>query len=378
MEDIIYFDNAATTKLNDEVFLSMKEFLTKNYSNPSSIYEFSQKSKAAIEKSRENLATYINAEKSEIFFTSSGTEADNWALIGTTLRRGLKNGHIITTAFEHSAVLGPCKFLEKMGFDVTYIKPNEDGFISCKDVVDSIRSDTIIISIMFINNEVGTIQDIENICKAVKEKNENIIFHTDSVQALSEIDIDVKKLNVDLMSFSSHKIHGPKGVGALYIKNTTPIENFILGGSQERQRRAGTENVSGIVGFSKAIDILRKNLSKNIEKRKNLKEYLLFKLKENFNNFKINASLKNRHSGNLNISFLGMDKEMIIMNMDFNGICISSTSACSSGSLENSYVLSSMGISDDIQSSAVRISIGEENTKDEIDKFINVLKDMFC
>lgn len=377
MKDIIYFDNAATTKLKDEVFLSMKEFLIENYSNPSSIYEFSQKSKAAIEKSRENLATYINAQKNEIFFTSSGTEANNWALIGTTLRRGFKKGHIISTAFEHSAVLAPCKFLEKAGFDVTYIKPNEDGFISCKDVVDSIRNDTIIVSIMFINNEIGTIQDIENICKAVKEKNENIIFHTDAVQALSEINIDVKNLNVDLMSFSSHKIHGPKGVGALYIKNKTPIENFILGGSQERQRRAGTENVSGIVGFSKAIDILRKNICKNVEIRKNLKEYLLLKLNENFNNFKINGSFKNRHSGNLNISFLGMDKEMIIMNMDFNGVCISSTSACSSGSLENSHVLLSMGVDEEIQKSSIRVSLGENNTKEEIDKFILVLKDMF-
>lgn len=229
---------------------------------------------------------------------------------------------------------------------------------------------------MLVNNEVGTIQDIEKICKAVKEKNEKIIFHTDAVQALSELNIDVKKLKVDLMSFSAHKIHGPKGVGALYIKQGTDIENFILGGSQERKRRAGTENVAGIVGFSKAIDILRSKILENVQKRKELKEYLLLKLTENFKNFKINASLENRHSGNLNISFPGVDKEMIIMSMDFNGICISSGSACSSGSLENSHVLSSMKIDLDLQDSAIRISLGEENTKNDIDKFINALKDI--
>lgn len=377
MNQIIYFDNSATTKLNDEVFKSMKEFLIENFSNPSSIYELSQKSRVAIEKSRENLAKYINANKNEIFFTSSGTESDNWALIGSTIRRGYKSGHIITTAFEHSAVLETCKFLEKMGFDVTYINPDKNGFISYKDIVDKITDDTIIVSVMLINNEVGTIQDIKTICSKVKEKNKNIIFHTDAVQALSEISIDVEELGIDLMTFSAHKIHGPKGVGALYIRQGTNIENLILGGSQERQRRAGTENVAGIVGFSKAIDVLNLDLLKNVEKRKNLKEYLLIKLKENFNNFKINGSLEHRHSGNLNISFLDIDKEMLIMNMDFNGICISSGSACSSGSLENSHVLSSMKIDSDLQNSAIRVSLGEENTKDEIDKFIEVLKSIF-
>ncbi len=376
MNDIIYFDNSATTRLSDEVFESMKEFLINNFSNPSSIYEISQKSKVAIEKSRENLANYINANKNEVFFTSSGTESDNWAIIGSTIRKKLKSAHIITTAFEHSAVLETCKFLENFGFDVTYIYPNREGFISYKDVVDAIRDDTVFVSVMLVNNEVGTIQDIEKICKAVKEKNEKIIFHTDAVQALSELNIDVKKLKVDLMSFSAHKIHGPKGVGALYIKQGTDIENFILGGSQERKRRAGTENVAGIVGFSKAIDILRSKILENVQKRKELKEYLLLKLTENFKNFKINASLENRHSGNLNISFPGVDKEMIIMSMDFNGICISSGSACSSGSLENSHVLSSMKIDLDLQDSAIRISLGEENTKNDIDKFINALKDI--
>lgn len=376
MNDIIYFDNSATTRLSDEVFESMKEFLINNFSNPSSIYEISQKSKVAIEKSRENLANYINANKNEVFFTSSGTESDNWAIIGSTIRKKLQSAHIITTAFEHSAVLETCKFLENFGFDVTYIYPNREGFISYKDVVDAIRDDTVFVSVMLVNNEVGTIQDIEKICKAVKEKNEKIIFHTDAVQALSELNIDVKKLKVDLMSFSAHKIHGPKGVGALYIKQGTDIENFILGGSQERKRRAGTENVAGIVGFSKAIDILRSKILENVQKRKELKEYLLLKLTENFKNFKINASLENRHSGNLNISFPGVDKEMIIMSMDFNGICISSGSACSSGSLENSHVLSSMKIDLDLQDSAIRISLGEENTKNDIDKFINALKDI--
>lgn len=377
MDKIIYFDNSATTKLNDEVFEAMKEFLIYNYSNPSSIYEISQKSRVAIEKSRENIANYINANKNEVFFTSSGTESDNWALIGSTIRKGFKSGHIITTGFEHSAVLETCKFLEKFDFDVSYVKPNKDGFISALDIVKEIRSDTIIVSVMYVNNEVGTIQDIKNICRSVKEKNSEIIFHTDAVQALSEIDIDVKDLNVDLLSLSAHKVHGPKGVGALYIKSGVNIENFMLGGSQERQRRAGTENVAGIVGFSKAIDVLKRNILVNIEKRNNLKKYLIDSLKKNFDNFKINGSLENRHSGNLSISFFDIDKEMLIMNMDFKGICISSGSACSSGSLENSHVLDSMGVDESLQESAIRISIGEENTTEDVDKFIDILREIF-
>lgn len=377
MNNIIYFDNSATTSLNEEVFNSMKEFLLLNYSNPSSVYEFSQKSRVMIEKSRENIASYINANKNELFFTSGGTESDNWALVGATLFKGKKSGRIVTTAFEHSAVLESAKFLEKMGFEVTYISPNELGFIYVNDVVDAIRDDTILVSVMYINNEVGTIQDIKEICRMVKEKNPNILFHTDAVQALSEIEIDVKDLNVDLLSISGHKIHAPKGIGALYIKSGIDIENFIFGGSQERSRRAGTENVAGIVGFSKAIDILRKNRGVNVSKRLELRDYFLKKVKENFDFAKINGSLENRHSGNVNISFVGMDKEMLIMSMDFKGICISSGSACSSGSVGNSHVLDSMKLLDSLKDSAVRVSFGESNTFEEIDIFISSLKELF-
>lgn len=377
MNNVIYFDNSATTSLNEEVFNSMKEFLLLNYSNPSSVYEFSQKSRVAIEKSRENIASYINANKNELFFTSGGTESDNWALVGATLFKGKKSGHIVTTAFEHSAVLESAKFLEKMGFEVTYISPNELGFIYVNDVVDAIRDDTILVSVMYINNEVGTIQDIKEICRMVKEKNPSILFHTDAVQALSEIEIDVKDLNVDLLSISGHKIHAPKGIGALYIKSGIDIENFIFGGSQERSRRAGTENVAGIVGFSKAIDILRKNRGVNVSKRLELRDYFLKKVKENFDFAKINGSLENRHSGNVNISFVGMDKEMLIMSMDFKGICISSGSACSSGSVGNSHVLDSMKLLDSLKDSAVRVSFGESNTFEEIDIFISSLKELF-
>lgn len=376
MDNVIYFDNFATTSLNEEVFNEMKEFLIYNYSNPSSIYEFSQKSRVAIEKSRENIANYINANKNELFFTSGGTEADNWAIMGMTVFKGIKNGHIVVTAFEHSAVLETVKFLEKIGFDVTYIFPNKEGFINCNDVINEIREDTILVSIMYVNNEVGTIQDIKKICSLVKEKNSNIIFHTDAVQALSEIEIDVKDLNVDLLSISGHKVHGPKGIGALYIKSGTEIENFIFGGSQERSRRAGTENVAGIVGFSKAIDILRNSRESNISKRLVLREYFLKKLEENSISFTINGAIEDRYSGNINISFEGVDKEMLIMSMDLKGICISGGSACSSGAVENSHVLNAMGIDENLKNSAIRISFGENNTFKEIDNFIIVLREI--
>ena len=376
MDNIIYFDNFATTSLNEEVFDSMKNFLIYNYSNPSSLYEFSQKSRVAIEKSRENISNYINADKNELFFTSGGTEADNWAFIGMTLFKGRKNGHIILTAFEHSAILEIAKFLKNRGFDVTYIFPDRDGFIDAKDVTDAIREDTFLVSVMYVNNEVGTIQDIKKICSFVKKKNPNIVFHTDAVQALSEIKIDVKDLNVDLLSVSGHKVHAPKGIGALYIKSGTEIENFIFGGSQERSRRAGTENVAGIVGFSKAIDILRDSREKNVSKRFALREYFLKILNENFSRFNINGSLENRYSGNINISFPEVDKEMLIMSMDFRGICISGGSACSSGAVEKSHVLDAMGIEEELKNSAVRISFGENNTFEEIDEFIIALKEI--
>ncbi|MBF1295101.1 MAG: cysteine desulfurase [Parvimonas sp.] len=376
MSNIIYFDNFATTSLNEEIFNEMKKFLIFNYSNPSSLYEFSQKSRVAIEKSRENISNYINAEKNELFFTSGGTEADNWALMGLTLFKGRKNGHIILTAFEHSAIIETAKFLENRGFDVTFINPNKEGFIDKKDIVDAIREDTILVSVMYVNNEVGTIQDIKTICSFVKEKNSNIVFHTDAVQALSELEIDVKDLNVDLLSISGHKVHAPKGIGALYIKTGTDIENFIFGGSQERSRRAGTENVAGIVGFSKAIDILRIKREENVSKRFALRNYFLKKIKENFENYKINGSIENRSSGNINISFLGIDKEMLIMSMDFKGICISGGSACSSGSVENSHVLTAMDIDEELKNSAIRISFGENNTFGEIDEFIIALKEI--
>ena len=376
MSNIIYFDNFATTSLNEEIFNEMKKFLIFNYSNPSSLYEFSQKSRVAIEKSRENISNYINAEKNELFFTSGGTEADNWALMGLTLFKGRKNGHIILTAFEHSAIIETAKFLENRGFDVTFINPNKEGFIDKKDIVDAIREDTILVSVMYVNNEVGTIQDIKKICSFVKKKNPNIVFHTDAVQALSEIKIDVKDLNVDLLSVSGHKVHAPKGIGALYIKSGTEIENFIFGGSQERSRRAGTENVAGIVGFSKAIDILRDSREKNVSKRFALREYFLKILNENFSRFNINGSLENRYSGNINISFPRVDKEMLIMSMDFRGICISGGSACSSGAVEKSHVLDAMGIEEELKNSAVRISFGENNTFEEIDEFILALKEI--
>lgn len=376
MDNIIYFDNFATTSLNEEVFDSMKNFLIYNYSNPSSLYEFSQKSRVAIEKSRENISNYINADKNELFFTSGGTEADNWAFIGMTLFKGRKNGHIILTAFEHSAILETAKFLKNRGFDVTYIFPDRDGFIDAKDVTDAIREDTFLVSVMYVNNEVGTIQDIKKICSFVKKKNPNIVFHTDAVQALSEIKIDVKDLNVDLLSVSGHKVHAPKGIGALYIKSGTEIENFIFGGNQERSRRAGTENVAGIVGFSKAIDILRDSREKNVSKRFALREYFLKILNENFSRFNINGSLENRYSGNINISFPEVDKEMLIMSMDFRGICISGGSACSSGAVEKSHVLDAMGIEEKLKNSAVRISFGENNTFEEIDEFILALKEI--
>lgn len=370
----IYLDHAATTPLKKEVLDEMMPFLTSNYGNPSSIYSAGRTSKNAIEISRERVAKAINANMNEIFFTSGGTESDNWAIRGAAYANKEKGKHIITSMIEHHAVLNACRQLENEGFEVTYLAPDELGRICEKSVQNVIRKDTILISIMFANNEIGTIQPIGEIGRIAKEK--GIIFHSDAVQAIGSVPIDVKDLNVDLLSISGHKFYGPKGVGALFIKKGTKLQNYILGGAQERNKRAGTENVAGIAGIGKAIEIAKDRLDENARHIKILREKTIDYIISNIPYVRINGSMEHRLPGNLNIAFQFIEAESAIIMLDSKGIAASSGSACASGSLDPSHVLLAIGLPHEIAHGSLRFSFGEENTVEELDYFLEALKEV--
>lgn len=368
---IFYFDNAATTKIKTEVLNAMIPYLTEEYGNPSSLYSIGRSSKRAIENARQEVAKLINCDKSEIYFTGCGTESDNTALKGIAHRYKEKGNHIITTKIEHHAILESCKTLERQGFDITYLNVDERGIVDLQQLENAVNEKTVLISIMFANNEIGTIQPIKEIAKIANQK--NIIFHTDAVQAVGNIAIDVKEMGIDMLSMSGHKIYAPKGVGALYVKKEIEFDRFMDGGHQEKNKRAGTENITEIVGLGKACEIARQNLEWHIRHLKNLRDYFIEQVQKNIDNLKINGSMEQRLPGNANISFLGVDSTALLLELDKKGICCSSGSACNSSEASPSHVLTAIGLDSEIVKSALRVTFGEFNTKTEVDYLVQNL-----
>ncbi len=368
---IRYFDNAATTKVKKEVLEEMLPYFNEKYGNPSSLYSIGRASKKAIEEARKKVASLINANPNEIYFTGCGSESDNMIIKGIAHKERKKGKHIITSQIEHPAVLHTCQALEKEGFEVTYLKVSKEGFINLEELRNSIRNDTILISIMFANNEIGTIQPIEMISKIARMH--NIVFHTDAVQACGNIPIDVKRMGIDCLSLSGHKLYAPKGIGALYVRNGIEFEKFMDGGHQEKNKRAGTENVASIVGLGKACELAQMNLKNHQMHLEELRDYFIKEVEEKIDGAILNGSIKNRLPGNSNFSFPMVDGEALLLNLDAKGICASAGSACTSGSSKPSHVLTSIGLPDDLAHSSLRVSFGEDNTKEDVDYLIENL-----
>ena len=367
----VYLDNSATTRMDSSVLEEMIPFFSDNYGNASSVYSIGRLSKKAIEDSREKVANILNCRPDEIYFTSGGSESDNTAIKGIARANREKGKHIITSKIEHLAVLDTCKKLEEDGFEVTYLDVDEYGRINLDELKSSIRKDTILISIMYANNEGGTIQQISQIGKIAKEN--NIYFHTDAVQAIGSVKIDVQAQNIDSLSLSAHKFYGPKGIGILYVKKDIKFEKFIDGGHQERNKRAGTENVANIVGLAKALEMAYDKLEEHTLKISQLRDYYENSVKESIPNIKINGDINDRLPGNSNISFIGVNGQDLLLNLDMMGICVSSGSACTSGSINASHVLMALGLDEDIARSSIRVSIGKYNTKEDIDYLVKNL-----
>ncbi len=369
-----YFDNAATTKTDDEVLKEMLPYFSQSYGNPSSIYKIGRENRKAVEEAREKVAKAINAEPNEIYFTAGGSESDNTAIRGIAYAYKQKGNHIITSKIEHPAVLETCKQLEKEGFEVSYIGVDEKGIINLEELKNSIKETTTLITIMFANNEIGTIEPIKEIGQIAKEN--NIIFHTDAVQAVGSVRIDVKEMNIDSLSLSGHKFYGPKGIGALYVKKGVRFQKFVNGGHQEKNKRAGTENVPGIVGLGKAIEVAYSSLEEHNKKIKKLRDYYVEEVKKRIPYIKINGDMENRLPGNSNISFRFIEGEGLLLNLDLKGICASSGSACTSGSLDPSHVLLAIGLPHEIAHGSLRITIGKYNTKEEVDYLLDNLEEI--
>ncbi len=365
---IRYFDNSATTQIKEEVFKEMVPYLSVEYGNPSSIYTLGRNAKRAIEEARRRVASLINCKSEEIYFTSCGSESDNTALKGIAYKTKEKGNHIITSKIEHPAILNTCGNLEKKGFKVTYIDVDSNGVINLEKLKNSINNETILISIMCANNEIGTIQPIKEIAQ-IAHKN-NIIFHTDAVQAVGSIPIDVQKMNIDMLSLSGHKIYAPKGIGALYVKKGIEFERFLDGGHQEKNKRAGTENVAEIVGLGKACQIAERNLKEYQNKLKTLRDYCLTCIKEKIPNIHVNGTMESRLPGNLNICIEGVNSSELLFKLDSVGICASGGSACSSGESSPSHVLTAIGVKQDLAKGALRLTFGDFNTKDDIDYLV--------
>lgn len=367
----IYFDNAATTPVRKEVVDAMLPYFTENFGNPSSVYQIAQANKKAVDDSRELIAKTLGAQANEIFFTSGGSEADNWALKGIAAAHKNKGNHIITSKVEHHAILHTCEYLEKNGYEVTYLDVDEYGMVRPEDVEAAIKDSTILISIMYANNEIGTINPIKEIGEIAKAH--KITFHTDAVQAVGQVRIDVKEQNIDLLSLSGHKINGPKGIGVLYIRRGLKIENLIHGGGQERGRRAGTENVPGIVGLAKAMEIAYTDFDTKIEKMTALRDKLIKGLTEKIPYTRLNGHPTMRLANNANIGVEYVEGESLLLLLDMNGISGSSGSACTSGSLDPSHVLLAMGIPHEKAHGSIRFTLGTQNTEEEIDKVIETM-----
>ncbi len=372
MKKTIYLDNAATTKTRPEVVEAMLPYFTEFYGNPSSIYSFSDEPKKAVANGREIIAKSIGAKTNELYFTGGGSESDNWALKATAEAYKSKGNHIITSKIEHHAILHTCEWLEKNGFEVTYVDVDENGALKLDELKKAIRPTTILISVMFANNEIGTIQPIKEIGEIAKEH--GILFHTDAVQAYGHVPINVDELHIDMMSASGHKINGPKGIGFLYIRTGVKIRSFIHGGAQERKRRAGTENVTGIVGFGKAAEIAAANMEARTKYESELRDYLMDRVMAEIPYTRINGGRTNRLPNNANFSFQFIEGESMLIMLDDKGICGSSGSACTSGSLDPSHVLLAIGLPHEIAHGSLRLTLSEETTKEDIDYTVDNLK----
>ena len=372
MDKFIYADNAATTRLKPEILDEMMPYLTEQYGNPSSIYKYAANSKKAIDDAREKIAKAFNAEAKEIIFTSGASEADNWAIKGIAYSLRNKGNHIITTKIEHHAVLHTTEFLEKQGYDVTYLDVDEDGLISLEQLEKSITDKTILISVIFANNEIGTIQPIKEIGEIAKKH--GVYFHTDAVQAVGNVNIDVKEMNIDLMSLTAHKVYGPKGVGALYVKKGVKLYPYIHGGGQEKGRRAGTENVAGIVGFGKAVELATSNIEEKVSKISRLRDLYIDSVLNEIPYVRLNGHRTLRLCNNANMSFRYIEGEALLLMLDMAGICASSGSACTSGSLDPSHVLLAIGLPHEIAHGSLRISFGDFNTEDDVYYIVEKLK----
>lgn len=374
MKNIIYLDHAATTGVKEEVLKEMLPFFSIEFGNPSSLYSIGRRAKRAIEQARERVARAINAKPKEIYFTGCGSESDNLAIKGIAHSLKSKGNHIITSKIEHHAVLNSCKTLEQEGFEVTYLNVDKDGFINLGELQNAIKDKTILITIMTANNEIGTIEPIEEIGKIAKAN--NIYFHTDSVQAIGNIKIDVQKMNIDSLSMSAHKFYGPKGVGALYVKENVPFKKLQDGGHQEKNKRAGTENVAEIVGLGKAIELADKNIEEYNNKLLELRDYYISEVEKNIPEAKLNGHRKKRLAGNANISFKGIDGGDLLLKLDEKGICVSTGSACSSGSTEPSHVLTAIGLEPEYLRGSLRVTFGNENSKEDVDYLIKNLEEI--
>ena len=368
---IRYFDNSATTRVKEEVLQEMFPYFCEEYGNPSSMYSVGREAKRALEKARVRVAKLINCKPKEIYFTGCGSESDNTAIKGIAYKNRKKGNHIITSKIEHPAVLHTCQSLEKHGFEVTYLNVDKDGFINLSELENSIKPNTILISIMFANNEIGTIEPIREISKIAKKH--NIIFHTDAVQACGNVDIDVRKLGIDMLSLSGHKLYAPKGVGALYVKEGIEFEKFMDGGHQEKDKRGGTENVAEIVGLGKAAELAKNNLEKHKEHLRTLRDYYIKNIEEKITDAKLNGPRENRLPGNANFSFPGINGEELLIHLDERGICASSGSACTTGSMDPSHVLVAIGLDKNMSKGALRTSFGEENTLEDVDFLVDSL-----
>ena len=372
MEQFIYLDNAATTKVLPEVFETMKPYFEEQYGNPSSTYTFSGKIAGKVGEARESIAKFLGAKREEIYFTSGGSESDNWALKGIADAYSDKGKHIITTKIEHHAILNTAEFLEKHGIEVTYLDVDENGFVNPAELEAAIRPDTILISIMFANNEIGTIEPIKELGRIAHEH--GVLFHTDAVQAFGHLPIDVNEMNIDMLSASAHKINGPKGVGIFYIRKGIEISSLIHGGAQERGKRAGTTNAAGIIGTAKAVEIAAAKMEKRIIYERKLRDYLIERVLKEIPYTVLNGDREMRLSNNANFCFRFIEGESLMILLDLSGIAASSGSACTSGALDPSHVLLALGRSKDIARGSIRLTLSDETTKDDIDYTVDVLK----
>lgn len=372
MSKLIYLDNAATTQVYPEVLEAMIPYFTEHYGNPSSIYSFAGESKRAVDAARNTMAEFLNASTEEIYFTGGGSESDNWALKATAEAYANKGKHIITSKIEHHAVLHTCEWLEKHGFEVTYLNVDENGLVDLEELKAAIRPDTILISVMFANNEIGTIEPIAEIGKIAKEH--GVLFHTDAVQAFGHVPIDVQAMNIDMLSASGHKVNGPKGIGLMYIRKGIKIGSFIHGGAQERHRRAGTHNVPGIVGFAKAVELASRDMDRRMKYETELRDYYISRVEKEIPYAKLNGDRVKRLPNNTNFCFRFIEGESMLILLDQKGICASSGSACTSGSLDPSHVLLAIGLPHEIAHGSLRATLSEKTTKEDIDFTVDELK----